>query len=50
MICWSKHVIENVPKYEQLRQQKIKANTKKLKSLGLPALAAPLLPATTLKK
>ena len=35
MTCKVKHVIEEVPKYEQLRQQKIEANTKKLESLGL---------------
>ena len=50
MTCKVKRVIDKVPEYEQLRQQKIEANTRKLESLGLPALVAAVLPETNLKR
>ena len=50
MTCKAKRVIEEVLEYDQLRRQKIKANFRKLESLGLPALMAMVLPVTNLKR
>ena len=50
MTCDSKRAIQHETEYERLRREKIEANTGKLESLGLLALAAAVKPATDLKK
>ena len=50
MTCDSKRGIQQEIEYERLRREKIEANTRKLESLGLLALAAAVKPATDLKR
>ena len=50
MTCKGKRVIKEVPEYEQLRWQKIEANTRKLVFLGLPTLMAAIKVASNLER
>ena len=50
MTCGVKQLSDEESSYEKLRRQKIEANTIKLESLGLLALAAAVKPATGVKR
>ena len=50
MTCGVKQLSDEESSYKKLRRQKIEANTIKLESLGLLALAAAVKPATEVKR